>query len=108
MVDARLFQTVSNLAERLRKKSSKPFGGIQLVVTGDFFQLPPISKPLPSTSAASGSNGSGLSTPFFAFESDAWKNVIEHTINLTQVFRQKDASKVPASLLYSCGDEHDC
>ena len=88
MVDAQLFQTVSNLTERLRKKSSKPFGGIQLVVTGDFFQLPPVSKTPPM------STGSSKPTPFFAFESQAWKNAIEHTINLTQVFRQKDTSKL--------------
>jgi ATP-dependent DNA helicase PIF1 len=46
-----------------------------LVVTGDFFQLPPIAK---------------NKDPFFAFESDEWKKCIEHTVNFTQVFRQKD------------------
>ncbi|KAH7924183.1 hypothetical protein BV22DRAFT_1047643 [Leucogyrophana mollusca] len=47
---------------------------IKLVVTGDFFQLPPVCK----------------GEPFFAFESEAWKACIEDTVNLTQVFRQKD------------------
>lgn len=51
---------------------------VQLVVTGDFFQLPPVTK-----------NGK---QPFFAFECDAWKTCIEHTVTLTQVFRQKDDS----------------
>lgn len=50
----------------------------QLVVTGDFFQLPPVTK--------------GGEQAFFAFECDAWKACIEHTVTLTQVFRQKDDS----------------
>jgi ATP-dependent DNA helicase PIF1 len=53
-------------------------GAVQLVVTGDFFQLPPVTK-------------TGKQ-PFFAFECDAWKTCIDHTVTLTQVFRQKDDS----------------
>lgn len=49
---------------------------LQIVVTGDFFQLPPVTK--------SGEE------PFFAFESEAWKKCIDHTVTLTQVYRQKD------------------
>ena len=44
------------------------------MVTGDFFQLPPVCK----------------GEVFFAFESEAWKSCIEHTITLNKVFRQKD------------------
>jgi ATP-dependent DNA helicase PIF1 len=51
---------------------------VQLVITGDFFQLPPVTK-------------TGKQ-PFFAFECDAWKTCIDHTVTLTQVFRQKDDS----------------
>jgi hypothetical protein len=57
----------------------------QLVVTGDFFQLPPVTK-------------SGKQ-PFFAFECDAWKACIDHTVTLTQVFRQKDDSTYSRSTL---------
>jgi ATP-dependent DNA helicase PIF1 len=93
MVDGQLFDTLSKLAVELRKKSDRPFGGIQvcviptelqpvlipgkLVVTGDFFQLPPVTK-----------NGK---EPFFTFQSDAWNTCIEHTVTLTQVFRQKES-----------------
>ncbi|GAA5987380.1 hypothetical protein JCM10908_001932 [Rhodotorula pacifica] len=80
MVDAQLFDKLAYIANRLRQKpgsknANKPFGGIQLVVTGDFFQLPPVTK---------------VGTPSFAFEAAAWKESIHHTVNLTQVFRQKD------------------
>ncbi|VDB85347.1 unnamed protein product [Peniophora sp. CBMAI 1063] len=78
MVDGHLFDRIAGLAVRLRKQSQRPLGGIQLVITGDFFQLPPVTK-----------NGK---QPFFAFESEAWKKVIDHTVVLTQVFRQKDTT----------------
>ncbi|KAI1792662.1 PIF1-like helicase-domain-containing protein [Ganoderma leucocontextum] len=81
MVDGELFDTLTKLADQLRnKKTDRPFGGIQLVVTGDFFQLPPVTK-------------SGVE-PFFAFESESWKKCIDHTVTLTEVYRQKDTQFV--------------
>ena len=43
MVDADYFDKLEAVARAVRK-SSKPFGGIQLVLCGDFLQLPPVSK----------------------------------------------------------------
>lgn len=74
MIDGNLFDKLEEVA-RIIRKNSEPFGGIQLVVTGDFFQLPPIAK------------DSNLK---FAFEADNWNSTIRHTIVLEQVFRQKD------------------
>lgn len=98
MVDGQLFNLLAALAATLRKKTDRPFGGIQvtsswnahfrnvhlltakqIVVTGDFFQLPPVTQ--------------GGKDVFFAFQSDAWKESIERTVMLTQVFRQKDSGK---------------
>ncbi|TFY58561.1 hypothetical protein EVJ58_g6338 [Rhodofomes roseus] len=76
MVDGELFELLASLGDRLRRKTDKPFGGLQLVITGDFFQLPPITK----------SN----KEPFFAFECAAWQRCVDHTVTLTQVYRQKD------------------
>lgn len=47
-----------------------------MIVTGDFFQLPPV----PDQGKISK----------FAFEANKWNDVISHTIALTHVFRQKD------------------
>ena len=47
-----------------------------MVVTGDFFQLPPVTK--------------GNGQVKFAFEASMWKETIKHTYNLTKVFRQSD------------------
>jgi hypothetical protein len=75
MVDGAMFDKLEHLA-RILRKDHRPFGGIQLVVTGDFFQLPPV--PDYGREAK------------FTFEAQKWKECIPHTIKLTNVFRQKD------------------
>ncbi|KAJ6081332.1 hypothetical protein N7499_006206 [Penicillium canescens] len=76
MVDGDLFDKLEEIARRIRN-NGRPFGGIQLVVTGDFFQLPPVPE---------GSNREAK----FAFAAATWTTCIQHTILLTNVFRQKD------------------
>ena len=84
MVDGELFDKLEGIARTIRN-NGRPFGGIQLVITGDFFQLPPVPD-------------SGRIAKF-AFDAGTWNTSIEHTIGLTQVFRQKDPGKL--CLLYS-------
>ena len=43
MVDAELFDKLEYIAREVRR-NQYPFGGIQLVCCGDFFQLPPVSR----------------------------------------------------------------
>lgn len=43
MVEGKYFDKLEAVARAVRK-SKKPFGGIQLVLCGDFLQLPPVSK----------------------------------------------------------------
>ena len=43
MIDAEMFDKLESIARTL-KRSRDPFGGIQLVLCGDFLQLPPVSK----------------------------------------------------------------
>lgn len=75
MVDGELFDKLEGVARSIRN-NGRPFGGIQLVITGDFFQLPPVPD-------------SGKIAKF-SFDAATWNTSIEHTIGLTQVFRQKD------------------
>lgn len=75
MVDGDLFDKLEGIA-RIIRNSGRPFGGIQLVVTGDFFQLPPV----PDYGRIAK----------FAFDAATWETSLEHTIGLTQIFRQKD------------------
>ena len=60
------------------KDSDAPFGGIQVVVCGDFFQLPPIGK--------SGEKSSEK----FSFMSDAWQNANFAICYLSEQFRQSE------------------
>ena len=45
MISPDLFETIDRILRKF-KNSSQPFGGVQVVLSGDFFQLPPISKSL--------------------------------------------------------------
>lgn len=76
MVDGDLFDKLSQIGRTIRN-DGRPWGGIQLVITGDFFQLPPV----PDDSKVQAK---------FAFDAATWTTSIDHTIGLTQVFRQRD------------------
>jgi uracil-DNA glycosylase len=75
MMTAELLDKLNELAKKVRG-NRKPFGGIQLLLVGDFYQLPPVNKSEDETK--------------FAFESDAWKEIITSSIELTLIQRQKD------------------
>ena len=78
MVDGDLFDKLEAIARSIRS-NGRPFGGIQLVITGDFFQLPPV----PDYGKIAK----------FAFDAATWNTSINHTIGLTQVFRQRDPGR---------------
>lgn len=78
MIDGTLFTKLDEVAKILRN-NKRPFGGIQIVCTGDFFQLPPVSK-------SSESN--------YCFQSPAWTTAMSKTIVLTRVYRQKGDSEL--------------
>ncbi|KAK1751874.1 PIF1-like helicase-domain-containing protein [Echria macrotheca] len=85
MVDGDLFDKLSQIG-RVIRNNGRPWGGIQLVITGDFFQLPPVP------------DGDKQRSVKFAFDAATWKLSIDHTIGLTEVFRQKDPGMSFASL----------
>ncbi|CAD1471384.1 unnamed protein product, partial [Heterotrigona itama] len=74
MVDGDYFDKIEAVARHIRK-NERPFGGIQLILCGDFFQLPPVSKENKAK---------------FCFQSNAWKNCIHFNFELQTVHRQKD------------------
>ena len=74
MVDGNYFKRLEHVARAVRK-NDKPFGGIQLILTGDFLQLPPVAKEEERR---------------FAFETSAWQRCVQMNIELTQVKRQSD------------------
>ena len=70
MMSDELFEKISELGKLLRF-NEKPFGGIQVICLGDFYQLPPIN-----TS--------------FVFESHMWNETLDYAIQLEKIYRQED------------------
>ncbi|EEQ97428.1 conserved hypothetical protein [Perkinsus marinus ATCC 50983] len=79
MLEGRLFDKLEQIA-RLVRQDNRPFGGIQLVLTGDFLQLPPVSQTMP--------NGK-KEEPSFCFEAASWRKCIHKTMLLREVKRQE-------------------
>lgn len=75
MMTAELLDKLNELGKKIRK-STKPFGGIQILLVGDFYQLPPVSR--------------GDEKTQFAFESAVWKEAAFTCVELTIIQRQKD------------------
>ena len=79
MLSLKLFNVLNAIGKAVRN-NPKPFGGIQLIFSGDFFQLPPVGdKDEPDTQR-------------FCFESDDWNAVFQPhcQIQLVKIFRQTD------------------
>lgn len=67
---------------RMVRKNDKPFGGIQLILCGDFFQLPPVRRQDNFKKQQSNNK--------FCFQTPAWENCVQRCFELTQVHRQND------------------
>ena len=79
MLSLKLFNMLNEIGKAVRG-NFKPFGGIQIIFSGDFFQLPPVGdKEEPDTQR-------------FCFESEDWNSVFprECQIQLVKIFRQTD------------------
>ncbi|WP_348654736.1 AAA family ATPase [uncultured Psychrobacter sp.] len=79
MLHTKQLNLVNQVLKHVRKNDN-PFGGIQVVVAGDFFQLPPI-----------GSKGES-NRDKFAFMSEAWLDAGFRICYLSEQHRQKSAA----------------
>ncbi|XP_065675484.1 ATP-dependent DNA helicase PIF1-like [Hydra vulgaris] len=69
MINAETFDLLHRLGCKIRKCEDELFGGIQVIVCGDFYQLKPI-------------------VGNYAFQSSIWKQYIVKVLNLTTCFRK--------------------
>ncbi len=75
MLSPRAFDAVERVC-RAMKRNHEPFGGMQVILSGDFFQLPPISR--------------GSSEVEFINKSKAWRAMDIRACYLDEQFRQTD------------------
>ena len=81
MMSKRLFDILDLVGKTTRNCQSRPFGGLQIIFCGDFYQLPPV-----------GVNTEDPDNSRFCFESESWFATFpkENHIQLKQIFRQND------------------
>ena len=77
MMSLRLFEILQEVAKKARR-SKATFGGLQVIFSGDFYQLPPVG------------DDDDRTTRQFCFESESWGRVFKNQLKLTTMFRQKD------------------
>ncbi len=77
MLDGTVLDMVDQVSRTIRMKQ-EPFGGLQVILVGDFFQLPPIAK-----------QGERAQ---FAFDSKAWKLANPIICYLSEQHRQEDTA----------------
>lgn len=74
MLSATTFEMVDTICREVRR-TDQPFGGLTLILVGDFFQLPPVSRSRAAT---------------FAYASASWHNLNPIVCYLTKQYRQDD------------------
>lgn len=83
MLDIKTFEYTDQVLRSVRS-IDKPFGGIQVIFIGDFYQLPPVDNGNPELQ-----NG-------YCFESELWQEFDFQTVLLTKNYRQNEENLIKA------------
>lgn len=75
MISSEVFEILNRVFQAVRE-NNQPMGGLQMVMFGDFLQLPPINRDSQNYN--------------FCFRSTTWKDLDFETFELVQPFRQND------------------
>jgi ATP-dependent DNA helicase PIF1 len=79
MMSQKIFEILNEIGQKARK-NTHPFGGLQVIFSGDFYQLPPVAREEDQADMA------------FCFESSDWTNTFPSVVQLKKIFRQTDES----------------
>jgi ATP-dependent DNA helicase PIF1 len=91
MFNASLFVKFDGIMRALRGR--RPFGGVQLIIVGDFLQLPPVVKPLKTAFGLVSDPG-----PRYIFQTQNWRDADFRMVNLVHNFRQSGDTRFQALL----------
>lgn len=95
MMSKRIFDLLNRIGKAV-KKNQNPFGNMQVIFVGDFYQLPPI-------------NGQDEDSDKFCFESDEWFKTFpkENHVILTNIYRQTDKQYTDILMMIRSGTIND-
>ena len=91
MMSSKLLSILDCIAKKVRK-NNRPFGGMQIVFSGDFYQLPPIS------------SKNNTEQTQFCFENPIWDDLFDKEYHLSQIFRQ--SNKIYTKILNQIREGH--
>ena len=89
MISPEIFSAMDKILKAF-KFTDKPFGGVQVILSGDFFQLPPVSKVKKEKR--------------FAWQSPIWKDLELRTCYLEKNFRQNEDKLIKILNDIRCGE----
>lgn len=78
MMSQKIFEILDSLGQYVRK-DKRPFGGLQVIFSGDFYQLPPVAR-----------SDDDQDSTAFCFESPNWSKTFADVVQLKKIFRQTD------------------
>lgn len=81
MMSVELFELLDSIGKRIRRNKN-PFGGIQIIFSGDFYQLCPIG------------NNDRIDSGKYCFESERWNDSFDCQILLNNSYRHNDEQLV--------------
>lgn len=91
MMSSKILSILDGIAKKVRK-NNRPFGGMQIVFSGDFYQLPPIS------------SKNNTEQTQFCFENPIWDDLFDKEYHLSQIFRQ--SNKIYTKILNQIREGH--
>lgn len=89
MLSADTFTAIETVCRRMRK-NDEPFGSLQVILVGDFFQLPPVVKAYQEDIRQKTLLGTEDAGSVFAFSSPAWTRANLSVCYLSEQHRQED------------------
>ncbi len=79
MLNEKLFEIINYLCQKFRKCEDKPFGNLQIIFSGDFYQLPPVCTDKTNKAEAN-----------FCFQSNLWDSTFHNSYIFDKNFRQHE------------------